>query len=456
MSIAVGVCTIAFSIFTFRSLDQAITRTMKHEGYRVSIDLAEEFTTKWCETEQIKILDCNRLKSRLTGFNLLSKANFVTAFEARLTAKKSSTASTLFSDENGEQLNQFADKLFAKLTSAPEWVLWKEHVHGSYQKGHWLTSKTLSFISVMKAQFAHGGWIHLLGNMIFFFAFAGALEMRVGIGAWLALYLVGGSSAMILQSTSLPEGVPLVGASAGISALAGAYLVFFWRHSTRVLFSAIVFNKVILIPTFAFVLIMLVSQDIAGSLGALSSTAHLAHLSGLMFGAVFAFIHRLFIHGDLAFLYPHEQDLFEQAQDSKEALAIYDQILVWNPENMIVRDLAFAEVNKDHVPQKARTAFYKYHLEETFSQLRRDKDYDRLIQIARDVIQSGQPKNTISLLTQVQCISLIRILSLLEVPDVFDQWVSVTAEAHPTVKQNAQFRMLASKVNQNDQEAISA
>ncbi len=443
MTIAIGLCTIAFSIFSFRSLDQAITHTMKHEGYRVSKNLSEDFTTKWCETEAIKIADCNRLKSHLTAFNLLSKKDFLIAVESKTSAQKI------------PKLAEFSDQLFTKLYAAPEWQLWKSHVHSTYSNGYWLTSKSISFMSVMKAQFTHGGWIHLLSNMIFFFAFAGALEMRLGIGAWLALYLVGGASGLILHAASqLPEGVPLIGASAGISALAGAYLTFFWKHSTRVLFSVFVYSKVILIPTFAFVLIMLVSQDIAGSLGAIGTTAHIAHLSGLVFGAVFAVIHRFLVTNDLAFLYPQEADLFEEAQDSKEALAIYDQILVWNPENMIVRDLAFAEVVKEHVPQAARIAFYKFHLEETCSQLRRDKDYDRLTRLARDVAFSDEPEKTVALLDQTQCISLIRILSLLDLQDVFEKWVTLTAQAHPKVKTNHQYRIFAAKVKKKDESGV--
>lgn len=310
MTIAIGLCTIAFSIFSFRSLDQAITRTMKHEGYRVSKTLAEEFTEDWCETEQLKIADCNRLKNHLTGFNLLSKSDFLISVEPKTNVEKI------------PKLAEFTDQLFAKLTATPEWTLWKNHVHATYSSGYWLSSKTISFMSVMKAQFSHSGWIHLLSNMIFFFAFAGALEMRIGIGAWIALYLVGGASGLVLHAASfLPEGVPLVGASAGISALAGAYLTFFWKHPTRVLFSVFVYSKVVLIPTFAFVLIMLVSQDIAGSLGAMGKTAHFAHLAGLVFGAVFAIIHRFVVTSDLAFLYPHEAELFDEAQNSKDPVS---------------------------------------------------------------------------------------------------------------------------------------
>lgn len=458
ISIAVGLCTIAFSIFSFRSLDQAMTRSMKHEGYRVSRTVAENFAEKWCESEKIKIQDCSRLKSKLTAFNLLSQKNFLQALEALPASKSDLSSSELFGEGKRAKIEVFATELFAKLKATPEWQPWREHVNATYQNGHWVTSKTISFISIMKAQFSHGGWMHLLSNMIFFFAFAGALEMRLGAAAWLGLYFVGGATGLLLEATSsLPEGIPLVGASAGISALAGAYLAFFWKHPTRVLFSAIVFNKVILIPTFAFVLIMLVSQDIAGSLGAQSNTAHFAHLSGLIFGALFAIIHRFFVQSDLAFLYPHEQELFEQAQDSQEALAIYDQILSWNPENLIVRDLAFAEVIKDKVPQKAKLAFYKFHLDETVSQLRRDKDYDRLTQVAKDVSENSEPQKVIGMLGQEQCVSLLRILSLLDVPDVFDKWVGSSLLAHPNLKLNTQFRMLASKARQSkDQGVLSA
>jgi membrane associated rhomboid family serine protease len=86
------------------------------------------------------------------------------------------------------------------------------------------------FLSVLSAMFLHGGWAHLLGNMLFLYVFGNNVEDRMGRLRFLLFYLFAGYVATygysFLQSTST---TPLVGASGAIAGVLGAYLVMFPR-----------------------------------------------------------------------------------------------------------------------------------------------------------------------------------------------------------------------------------
>jgi membrane associated rhomboid family serine protease len=90
-------------------------------------------------------------------------------------------------------------------------------------------SKT-PFLSVLYAMFLHGGWLHLLGNMLFLYVFGNNVEDRLGRLRYLAFYLACGYAATygfaLFESGSTQ---PLVGASGAIAGVLGAYLVLFPR-----------------------------------------------------------------------------------------------------------------------------------------------------------------------------------------------------------------------------------
>lgn len=84
---------------------------------------------------------------------------------------------------------------------------------------------------LVSSLFLHGGWAHLLGNMFFLFVFGDNIEDRRGRGRFLLFYLVGGVAATLLHALFTPNSpVPLIGASGGVSAVLGAYIVLFPRQ----------------------------------------------------------------------------------------------------------------------------------------------------------------------------------------------------------------------------------
>ena len=74
--------------------------------------------------------------------------------------------------------------------------------------------------------FVHGGWMHLIGNMLFLWVFGDNVEDAMGHGRFLGFYMVAGSAGALAHAASAPySGVPLVGASGAIAGVVAAYVI---------------------------------------------------------------------------------------------------------------------------------------------------------------------------------------------------------------------------------------
>jgi len=143
-------------------------------------------------------------------------------------------------------------------------------------------------LSVLTAMFLHGGWLHLLGNMLFLYVFGNNVEDRLGRLRYLAFYLGCGFAATygfsLFFSSSL---TPLIGASGAIAGVLGAYLVLFPRAKVWSLLTFFFFLPVRL-PAWIvlgswFVLQYLYTRGAGLSEG--TGTAYLAHVIGFLLGA---------------------------------------------------------------------------------------------------------------------------------------------------------------------------
>jgi membrane associated rhomboid family serine protease len=142
-------------------------------------------------------------------------------------------------------------------------------------------------LSVLTAMFLHGGWLHLLGNMLFLLVFGNNVEDRLGRLRFLAFYLGCGYAATYGFSLFFAgSDQPLVGASGAIAGVLGAYLVLFPRARVWSLLTFFFFLPVRL-PAWLvlgswFVLQYLYAQG--AGLAADTQTAYLAHVVGFVVG----------------------------------------------------------------------------------------------------------------------------------------------------------------------------
>ena len=90
--------------------------------------------------------------------------------------------------------------------------------------------------TLLTSMFMHGGWAHLLGNMLYLWIFGNNVEDRLGHGRFILFYLLCGLAAALAQALPEPDSqVPMVGASGAISGVLGAYLLLYPRARVLVL-----------------------------------------------------------------------------------------------------------------------------------------------------------------------------------------------------------------------------
>jgi membrane associated rhomboid family serine protease len=148
------------------------------------------------------------------------------------------------------------------------------------------------WITILTAMFMHGSWSHIIGNMVFLWAFGPEVEDSMGPRRYAAFYLLGGLAAAVAQVAAAPAStVPNLGASGAIAAVMGAFLVTYPRDEIRSLLIIFIFVRVTMIP--AALLIgfwFLIQLFNAGSVATVQTggVAYLAHVGGFIFGAAAA------------------------------------------------------------------------------------------------------------------------------------------------------------------------
>lgn len=147
---------------------------------------------------------------------------------------------------------------------------------------HWIT--------ILTAMFMHASWSHLIGNMIFLWAFSPEIEEAMGWGRYLVFYLAGGLVAMLAQVAANPHStVPNLGASGAIAAVMGAFLVTYPRDRIRTVLFIFVFVRITFIPAALLIGFWFITQLFSVGTVAQVQTggvAYLAHIGGFIFGAV--------------------------------------------------------------------------------------------------------------------------------------------------------------------------
>jgi len=144
---------------------------------------------------------------------------------------------------------------------------------------------------IFTSMFMHGGWMHLIGNMLYLWIFGDNIEDRLGHIGYLIFYLAGGIAAALLQTLISPGSqIPMVGASGAIAGVLGAYLVMYPNSRVYTFIPIGFYARVRLVPAVVVLGLWFLLQLISGvgSLGALDQggTAYFAHIGGFIFGLI--------------------------------------------------------------------------------------------------------------------------------------------------------------------------
>jgi len=140
--------------------------------------------------------------------------------------------------------------------------------------------------------FMHGSWSHIIGNMIFLWAFGPEIEDAMGRGRYLIFYLIGGLVAMLAQIAADPHStVPNLGASGAIAAVMGAFIVTYPRDQIKSVLFIFLFARITLIPAALLIGFWFLTQLVHAGVVTQVQTggvAYLAHVGGFIFGAATA------------------------------------------------------------------------------------------------------------------------------------------------------------------------
>ena len=144
-------------------------------------------------------------------------------------------------------------------------------------------------LTLITSIFMHGGWIHLIGNMLYLWIFADNIEDILGARHFSVFYILSGIFASLSQAmTNFQSDIPMIGASGAIAGVLGSYLYLFPKAKVLVLFPFIIFFTfrvsayLLLIFWFIYQFLNLGGQN--------PSVAWVAHISGFIFGYLYSII----------------------------------------------------------------------------------------------------------------------------------------------------------------------
>ena len=160
---------------------------------------------------------------------------------------------------------------------------------------------SFAWSSVFTSMFLHGGWMHILGNMLFLWIFGDNVEDRLGHGRFVVFYLLCGMVAALAHVMSEPGSlIPTIGASGAVAGVMGAYFVLYPHSRILTLLPIVILWPVIEVPAIVFLGLWFLLQLLSGVDTMLMATqgapaggiAFWAHVAGFAAGVVLVFVFR--------------------------------------------------------------------------------------------------------------------------------------------------------------------
>jgi membrane associated rhomboid family serine protease len=157
-------------------------------------------------------------------------------------------------------------------------------VYGEVLYGPGLFPPVLTLFSSM---FLHGGFLHLIGNMLYLWIFGNNIEDTLGHFRFLIFYLLAGLSAALVQVLSDPQSTtPMIGASGAVAGILGAYLLLFPQARILTLMFIFIFIRMIRIPALIVLGFWFLVQLLSITSGYETGVAFFAHIGGFVAGLI--------------------------------------------------------------------------------------------------------------------------------------------------------------------------
>ena len=158
-----------------------------------------------------------------------------------------------------------------------------------------------NYTTIVTSMFSHGGWFHLIGNMVFLWVFGNNIEDAMGHSRFVVFYLLCGLAAAAAQTVLNTRSiVPMVGASGAISGVLGAYLLLYPRVRVHTLIILPIYITTVALPAYVMLGYWALLQ-LLGGVGSLAEierggVAFFAHIGGFVAGLALV---RLFVEEDV-------------------------------------------------------------------------------------------------------------------------------------------------------------
>lgn len=142
----------------------------------------------------------------------------------------------------------------------------------------------------LTSQFIHGGFLHIISNMLFLWVFGNNVEATLGFLLFPVFYLISGVIAGLTQYFFTPTAaIPMLGASGAIAGVLGSYFVLFPRNKIKTLIFIFVFITIIDVPAYFLLFFWFITQFFSGVASITMSAdtggiAFLPHMGGFLFG----------------------------------------------------------------------------------------------------------------------------------------------------------------------------
>ncbi|HHT46182.1 MAG TPA: rhomboid family intramembrane serine protease [Firmicutes bacterium] len=148
------------------------------------------------------------------------------------------------------------------------------------------------WLPFLTSPFLHGGWFHLLGNMLYLWVFGDNVEDRLGHAGYFLFYLLAGSAGSISHIIANPDSlVPTIGASGAVAGVLGAYFILFPRARVLTLIPIGFFITTARLPAMLFLFLWFLLQFFNAFLSGLNpgaqTVAWWAHIGGFILGSIF-------------------------------------------------------------------------------------------------------------------------------------------------------------------------
>jgi membrane associated rhomboid family serine protease len=151
------------------------------------------------------------------------------------------------------------------------------------------------WLSIVASMFMHGGWLHIIGNMLFLFVFGNNVEDELGRFSFVAFYLASGVAATYTQSFLQPGSfVPMIGASGAVAGVLGAYILLHPRArvTTLIMFIFITVAELPAAVVLGLWFLLQIFQSVGSVAGDAGGVAYFAHIGGFVAGMLLLMLFR--------------------------------------------------------------------------------------------------------------------------------------------------------------------